>query len=100
MSNKQSVDLFLTELLAHMPLDHHGRGIADVIPRLVREENESLNNYLDKRWITTSQLKKQTRLRQKQIKQNKGYDQGVYVSSIDLWPDEQLVNVTMFEESE
>lgn len=35
MSNKQSVDLFLTELLADMPLDHHGRGIADVIPKLV-----------------------------------------------------------------
>ena len=100
MSNKQSVDLFLSELLAHMPLDHHGRGIADVIPSLVREENESLHKYLDKRWITTSQLKKQTRLRLKKMKKNDGYEPGVYVSSIDLWPDERLIKVTMFEDSE
>ena len=92
-SCRRSSELLLTKLLSHMPLDHHGRALADLIPILVKEEVPCLREYLDSRWKTTRQLDKMSRQDLMKLKVNDGYDEedGNAVSAVDLWPDERLV---------
>ena len=44
-----------------MPLDHHGREIADLLPKCVERNIKTLGFYLDSRFITTKQLQKVSR---------------------------------------
>ena len=51
--NTRVAEYFLKELLPNMPLDHHGRAIADILPECVRRDIKYLGHYLDSRFITT-----------------------------------------------
>ena len=51
--NTRVAEYFLKDLLPNMPLDHHGRAIADVLPECVRRDIKYLDKYLDSRFITT-----------------------------------------------
>lgn len=48
--NTRVAEFFLSELLPEMPLDHHGRAIADVIPECITRSIPGLGEYLDKRF--------------------------------------------------
>ena len=52
----RSAELFLSDLLSKMPLDHHSRAIAALIPELVKKQEEigCLDSYLESRWKTTT----------------------------------------------
>ena len=54
--NTRVAEYFLKDLLPNMPLDHHGRVIADVLPDCVRRNIKYLGEYFDSRFITTKQL--------------------------------------------
>ena len=68
--NTRVAEYFLKDLLPRMPLDHHGRAIADVIPECIERDINYLGTYLDSRFITTKQLSKVCRADQKKIKVN------------------------------
>lgn len=48
----KTAELFLT-YLADAPIDHHGRDIENLIPKLLENDCPSLLTYLEKRMITT-----------------------------------------------
>lgn len=100
-ADSRSTEYLLTELLPGMPLDHHGRAVADVIPKLVAQELPYLGQYLDKRLIATKQLKKVCRQDKMTIKEKRGEtgDEKQFVAVADLWPDERLVIDRCLEES-
>ena len=84
-----------------MPLDHHGRAIADIIHTCIDKEVPSLTSYLDSRFITTKQLTKVSRVKDSCIKQNAHDDnENGYVDCADLWPDEEYIIEKFFEKSE
>ena len=53
--NMRSAELLLADFLSKMPLDHHSRAIAVLIPVLVNkiEEIGCLDSYLSSRWKST-----------------------------------------------
>ena len=51
--NTRVAEFFFHELLPNMPLDHHGREIADLLPKCVKRNIKTLGFYLDSRFITT-----------------------------------------------
>ena len=53
-----------------MPLDSHGRAIADVIPECIRRGIKYTGEYLDSRFLTTKQFKKVSRTDKKAVKLN------------------------------
>ena len=55
-ANTRVAEFFFEELLSDMPLDHHGREIADLLPKCVERNIKTLGFYLDSRFITTKQL--------------------------------------------
>jgi len=83
-----------------MPLDHHGRAIADVIPKLVKHNTRGLADYLDSRFMTTRQLKKVSRTDGKSIRTcSETAEEEYYINVCDLWPDERLLVDRVLEES-
>ena len=54
--NTRVAEFFLKDLLPGMPLDHHGRAIADILPECVENNVRFLAEYMDSRFITTRQL--------------------------------------------
>lgn len=99
--NTRVAEFFLKDLLPPMPLDHHGRAIADVIPKCVRHDIAYLAEYLDSRFLSTKQLKKISRAEKLMIKVNpEDDDEKYYITAVDLWPDERLIKERVFEPSE
>ena len=82
-----------------MPLDHHSRAIAALIPELVKKQEEisCLDSYLESRWKTTSQVGKLYRQNDSVLKKLPGVDEGIYVSAVDLWSDLRLIERKIFE---
>jgi len=48
----------LLNYLANAPLDHHGKSIVDLLPKLIEKELPSLMLYFDKRMLQTPQIAK------------------------------------------
>ena len=83
-----------------MPLDHHGRAIVSAIPTCIKKEIPYIGEYLDSRFISTHQLKKVNREKQKKLKEDPdSIEDGFYVDCIDLWPDQDTLRSTIFEDS-
>ena len=61
-------EFFLKELLPGMPLDHHGRAMADIIPECIERDIKYLGEYMDSRFISTRQFQKVSRADNMQIK--------------------------------
>ena len=98
--NTRVAEYFLKELLPGMPLDHHGRAIADIIPECVERDIRYLGEYMDSRFLTTKQLQKVSRADYKSIKTDpETEDQGYFIAACDLWPDERFIIDRIFEES-
>ena len=98
--NSRVAEFFLQELLPPMPLDHHGRAIADIIPKCIEQELRGLSEYLDSRFLSTKQLRKVSRTDGKSIKRDvETEDEQYFVSACDLWPDENLLIERVLEES-
>ena len=90
--NTRVAEFYLKDLLPGMPLDHHGRAIADIIPECARKNIKYLGEYLDSRFITTKQLRKVCRVNNMVIKTNPDNAQeDYYITCSDLWPDERLI---------
>ena len=51
----RSAELLISDILTKMPLDHHSRAIAELLPELVKRQEEigCLDSYLESRWKTT-----------------------------------------------
>ena len=93
-------DFFLTDLLPDMPIDHHGRAIANIIHVCIDKGVPSLGNYLDSRLKTTKQLTKVGRVPDKAVRTNPhGDHENGFVTCCDLWPDERYIIDKFFEES-
>ena len=83
-----------------MPLDHHGRAIADVIPTCIREDIAYIGDYLDSRFVTTKQLNKVSRTDKMRIKVcSETEDEKYFIACCDLWPDERLLKQRVFDPS-
>ena len=83
-----------------MPLDHHGRAIVSAIPVCIKKEIPYIGEYLDSRFISTNQLKKVNREKQKKLKEDPdSIEDGFYVDCIDLQPDQDTLRSTIFEDS-
>ena len=93
-------DFFLTELLPDMPLDHHGRAIANIIHTCINKGVPSVGFYLDSRLKTTKQLTKVSRVPDKTLRSNPHEeDTDKFITCCDLWPDERYIEEKFFEES-
>ena len=93
-------DFFLRKLLPDMPLDHHGRAIANIIHICIEKDVPSLGKYLDSRLKTTKQLTKVSRVPNKSLRSNPHEeDEGKFVTCCDLWPDERYITEKFFEPS-
>ena len=98
--NSRVAEFFLQKLLPNMPLDHHGRAIADILPECVTRNIRFLAEYMDSRFLSTAQLQKVSRADKKAIKVDpETEDQGYYVAACDLWPDERYIEAQIFESS-
>ena len=94
-------DFFLSELLPRMPLDHHGRAIANIISTCIAKSVPNLGNYLDSRLKTTKQLTKVSRVPNMAVKSNPHEDdKNSFVTCCDLWPDERYVIEKFFAPSQ
>ena len=90
--NTRVAEFFLRDLLSDMPLDHHGRAIADVIPDCINNNIAYIGEYLDSRFVTTRQLNKVSRTDKKKIKVcEETEDEKYFIAACDLWPDERLL---------
>lgn len=84
-----------------MPLDHHGRAIADVIPTCIEQDVKYLGEYLDSRFKVTKQLRKSCRVDKKKLKVDpENEEQNFYTSKTDLWPDTATLNSMLFDEND
>jgi hypothetical protein len=54
-------EYFLNKLLPGMPIDHHGKAIAEIIPECIKS-GIWLNHYLDSRIFKTNQLNRIVRI--------------------------------------
>ena len=98
--NSRVAEFFLQKLLPNMPLDHHGRAIADILPECVTRNIRFLAEYMDSRFLSTAQLQKVSRADKKAIKVDpETEDQGYYITACDIWPDERFITNQIFEES-
>lgn len=86
----------LIKYLANAPLDHHGRSIMDLLPKLIQKDLPSLMFYFDKRMLQTPQIAK---INRGCIKRHYGYsDAALTVSS--FWVDSKQVKEEIFVRSE
>ena len=98
--NTRVAEYFLKDLLPNMPLDHHGRAIADVLPECVQRNIKYLGEYLDSRFVTTKQLMKIARAEKKKLKvDDETEEAGYYVTSCDLWPDERYISSKLYDQN-
>lgn len=51
-------EYFLGEMLPKMPLDHHGKAIADIIPCCISRGLSQIKYYMDQRILTTDACSK------------------------------------------
>ena len=100
MTNPRVTEFFFKQLLPGMPLDHHGRAIADCIPMCIDRGVQGLGEYMDSRFISTKQLQKVSRLDKKAIKKSyETQDEQYYVTRCDLWPDERLLTKRIYDDN-
>jgi hypothetical protein len=89
-ADPRTPEYFLTELLPDKPLDHHGRAIADIIPRCVENHTGGIEKYLESRLLKTERLKELAQLPNKEIKvgnivDNISGNNDMYTSQTNLW---------------
>ena len=98
--NTRVAEYFLQKLLPNMPLDHHGRAIADILPECVERDIRFLAEYMDARFLSTRQLQKVSRADDNlTIKVDpETADNKYYITACDLWPDERFISNQIFEE--
>jgi len=80
-----------------MPLDHHGREIADVIPYCVKNQISGIDTYLESRLMTTEHLERVCKVPNKCLKDGNlldslSGDNDMFTETTDLWVnDDDLI---------
>ena len=80
-----------------MPLDHHGRCLADILSECIEQGIRFVAEYINKRFLQSSQLRKIDRC--DGTKNLKGED-GYTISACDLNEDEKVVKEKIFEKGD
>ena len=80
-------EYFLHTLLPKMPLDHHGRCMADIIPDCIEAGIRFVDKYIDQRFLQCSQLRKVDRTDDRAIKGGEDY----CIAACDLNEDLQFI---------
>ena len=93
--NRLVAEYFLHTLLPNMPLDHHGRSLADVLPLCIKEGVGYVAEYLDSRFLQSNQLRKITRINGT-LKGGEDY----CITASDLNPDVDIIQKKIIEEDE
>ena len=92
--NRLVAEYFLQSVLPNMPLDHHGRSLADVIPLCINEGVGYVGEYLDSRFLQSNQLRKISRIDGRTLKGGEDY----CITASDLNPDEKIIKEKIIEE--
>ena len=87
-------EYFLQTLLPNMPLDHHGRCIADILSQCIETGIGFVPEYLDSRFLESNQLRKVNRIDGKELKGGEDY----CIAACDLNPDENDIKEKIIEE--
>ena len=83
----RTADYMLDKYLKHMPLDHHGKAVAEVIPLCIKNQVNSLPDYFEARLLSSKHIDKLAR----SLKLPEDGDSDVYESACTLWPAKQTV---------
>lgn len=98
---KRAADFYLGTLLPDMPLDHHGKAIADCMGDCFKQQLTSIGPYLDKRIVQTKQFANLWRETGKTLyTERAGGSEGLFVSSACLWADINDLKGKIFRESD
>jgi len=88
-------------MLKDMPIDHHGKAIADIVGLCFRKELAMIGPYLDSRFKQTKYLQSLNRVPGKELKassyMNEG--EGIFISSATFWSDLPKLTSKLFKES-
>ena len=88
-------EYFLHTVLPNMPLDHHGRTVADILSECINQGIRFVAEYINKRFLQSSQLRKIDRC--DGTKNIIGED-GYHIAACDLNEDEKVVKDLIFED--
>lgn len=92
---------FFLNLLKDMPIDHHGKAVADIIFKCLEFEVPGIEVYLQSRLLSTSQLTTFAKFPNSSLKRGSGgQDDRDFVTSFELQPDVSSLKTKLFDNSE